>query len=118
MVRPLDRRTRSRAVRVSDDSTSDDASIAQCDWGGSRRRTLVNEQGDARRRPQVRAVAASHPALEQQLDQALQLFRPQLRRPSRRKSHPQCLLSATPPGMVPAHDRAGSATNATRCFVA
>ena len=33
---------------------------------------LVDEQGDARRRPQVRAVAASHRPFEQQPDQALQ----------------------------------------------
>jgi hypothetical protein len=41
---------------------------------------LVDEQGDARRCPQVRPVAASHWPFEQQLNQALQLFRPQLRR--------------------------------------
>jgi len=44
---------------------------------------LRDEPGDARRRPQVRAVAASHRAFEQQLDQALELFRPQLGRSPR-----------------------------------
>ncbi len=37
---------------------------------------LVDEQGNARRRPQIRAVATGQGAFEQQLDQALQLFRP------------------------------------------
>ena len=47
---------------------------------------LVDEQGDARRAPQIRVVAASHRPSQQQLDQALQLFRPQLRRSPRARS--------------------------------
>lgn len=55
---------------------------------------LVDEQGDARRGPQVRVVAASHRPSQQQLDQALQPFRPQLRRSPRGEANAQCLLSA------------------------
>ena len=78
---------------------------------------LVDEQGDARRGPQVRVVAASHRPFQQQLDQALQLFRPQLRRSPRGEANAQCLLSAAPPRMVPAHDRTGPAANAPRRFI-
>ena len=78
---------------------------------------LRDEPGDARRRPQVRAVAASHRAFEQQLDQALELFRPQLGRSPRGEANSQCLLSAPPPGMVPAHNRTGPAANAPRRFI-
>jgi hypothetical protein len=37
---------------------------------------LLDEQGNTRRGPQVRVVAASHRPFQQQLDQALQLFLP------------------------------------------
>ena len=52
---------------------------------------LVDEPGDARRCPQVRVVAASPRPFEQQLDQALQLFRPQLRRsPGEKRTRNAC----------------------------
>jgi hypothetical protein len=78
---------------------------------------LLDEPGDARRRPQIGTVAAGHRAFQQQLDQARFLLGLQLMGSSRGEPHAQRLLSATLPRLVPAHDGAGPAANATRRFI-
>lgn len=66
-----------------------------------------DELGDARRDPQIGGAAMGQGALRQELLQALQLARGQLRRSSERGPDLEGLAATTPARIATAHDRAG-----------
>jgi len=76
-----------------------------------------DERGDSRRGPQVGAVAERERSAKEQLHQAAPLGPSQTERTAWGEAHPQGLLSATPTGIAPAHDRTGVARDATPHFV-
>ena len=72
-----------------------------------------DELSDSRGGPQVGAVAERERPTKEQLHQAVPLGPSQTERTARGEAHPQCLLSATPTGISPAHDRTGVARDPT-----